>query len=880
MKNAFSFGLARWSTLKRGLTGLVVVGFIGVIVSLALDVSRELARLSTANTDNVQWVLWQAETEIMALEIAALRATADAEQTNSLRSVRIKYDVFYSRMDTLANSPIYRGLVTNSDFAFGLAQLDDFRLRWLPVIDGSDTVLREALPTLAAEAGEMRNTSRRMALSGIEVFSAQRDAGRESVSQTLLRIAILTGSLVMILLVLVGALTRLARMRAEEAEANRITRERIETVISASLDAVVVTDKSGKIIDYNGAAEIVFGYPRSEAIGGDMAEMIVPDHMRKAHDAGMHRYNTTGDVRVIGKGIVQLEAKRKSGEVFPIDLTLARAKSTEGEIFISFIRDISRRVASETALREARDRAIAGEKSKADLLAVMSHEMRTPLNGMLGTLDLIDFETLDPRHKRYLRIIQNSGKVLMGHVNDVLDISRLDSGKFSLAKTRFDLIQLLEEIIDSLRPRAAENGNKLVLQPVHPQFHEVYSDPDRLRQIILNLVGNAIKFTQNGTVRIEVDGHEGLQNTEIRVIDTGSGISESDLARIFEDFVTIDASYKRNTSGTGLGLGISRRLAAALGGELDAESELGDGSIFYVRLPLDPPNHTSGVETQMLGLAAENETGVHDAPNLPRLQVLVVEDNAINRMIVREMLERDGHAVEEARDGNEGVALATTKGYDIILMDISMPGCDGMTATRRIRASGAPGTKDIPIIATTAHAMPQELREFQEAGMDDALIKPLSIGALRKVLSTALNLGTYTTENENLSESAPTAMIDKTVLTELISDLPEAMLDDLVQTLFEEIKNFLRDMPDMLADPGQRQALSAEAHRLAGSTGVFGLRAMTELMRLTQTQALDEDCEAEDLADIHEALVACWQETQLLLASEPSMPLSARQFTG
>ena len=866
MRDVTLFRTARKSTLRRGLSGLVVAVFIGIIGILVLDVRDQLTKLSTANSDNVQWGLSQTETEIMALDIA----TREAAQTENapLSDVRIRFDIFYSRLDTLKTSPLYANLQSGEDFGEELAKLLAFRDAWVPFIDASDDILRPELDRLAKEAGEARQAARAMALDGINVFSKQRDIRRESVSDTLARIALLTIGLVLVLLVLVSAMNRLAQIRSREARENRIIRERVETIISTSLDAVIVTNRVGTIIEYNGAAERVFGHKRDVAIGADMADLIMPDHMRVAHDNGMKRYNETGETRVIEKGIVQLEAKRHNGEVFPIDLSLARADSNEGEIFIAFIRDISDRVRAETELRMARDRAIAGEKSKAELLAVMSHEMRTPLNGMLGTLDLVDTEALDSRHRRYIRIIRNSGNVLLGHVNDVLDISRLDSGKFSLAKTRFDLIKLLGEIVETLSSRALENGNKIILRPAHPDYHEVYSDPDRLRQILLNLAGNAIKFTRNGQVIIEVDGSEGMDKTEIRVIDNGTGISEEDLNRIFDDFVTVDASYKRNNSGTGLGLGISRRLATALGGDLGAESELGDGSVFYVRLPLNVPARemTAPAETFL----PPKPSAQPDPGKIPSLNVLIVEDNAINRMILREMLERDGHKVHEAHDGEEGAAMAIRHDFDIILMDISMPVVDGVTAAKRIRASGVPGCEDIPIIATTAHALPDEVKSFHAAGMNDVLIKPLSMDALRRMLSKTLALNLPEQEAPEDEGDDSSDLVKTEVLSQLVRDLPEDRLKSAMRTLYAEVDAFLDSMPDHYGSSETRKAMSAEAHRLAGSTGVFGLIGMTDLMRLVQQQAPDAD--AEDLDDMHEALVVTWQDSRAELKRNKVIP--------
>ncbi|MGJ8596518.1 PAS domain S-box protein [Sulfitobacter sp.] len=218
----------------------------------------------------------------------------------------------------------------------------------------------------------------------------------------------------MILILLVYALNRSVHNSKENPRQSRESRERLEIVISTSLDAVIVIDEDGKVLEYNGAAERTLGYSYSDAIGADMADLIIPDHLRKAHDDGMLRFRSGAPARVVNKGVVQLEGKRKNGEQFPIDLSIAAATRPEGVIYVGFIRDISDRVAAKKELLSARDEAIAGEKSKANMLAVISHEMRTLLNCMLGTLNLFDTDKLDRNHQRYLRVIRNSGNLLLG----------------------------------------------------------------------------------------------------------------------------------------------------------------------------------------------------------------------------------------------------------------------------------------------------------------------------------------------------------------------------------------------------------------------------------------------------------------------------------
>nr|WP_245216521.1 PAS domain-containing hybrid sensor histidine kinase/response regulator [Sagittula salina] len=661
------------------------------------------------------------------------------------------------------------------------------------------------------------------------------------------------------------AVLRLARQREREARLNHETRERLETIVSTSLDAVVVIDQTDRVIEWNGAAERVFGYTNREAVGAEMSSLIVPEHFRPMHRQAMQRYARTGVGRVVGRGIVQLEARHKDGSIFPVDLSLAEAQGPRGEIFVAFMRDITDRVRAEQALRRARDRAVAGEKQKAELLAVMSHEMRTPLNGILGTLDLCETEQLDEKNRRHLRIIRQSGEVLLSHVNDVLDISRLDAGKMPLRKRRFDLVALMREIIDSQTPRASALGNKLHLLPPSPELHNAYSDPDRLRQILLNLVSNAIKFTRNGRITLEADVSEGLNAVELRVTDTGDGIAAQDLGRIFDDFVTIDSSYGRRNTGTGLGLGISQRLAVALGGELGAESEPGDGSLFWVRLPMDPP-----ADAPVARIPANEPQA---AP--PRaLDVLLVEDNAINREVARQMLERDGHRVTITEDGQQGLDAAAVRRFDVILMDISMPGLDGMTAARMIRAGKGPNVRT-PIVATTAHALPEEVRAFRAVGMDRVLTKPITVASLRRTLTEMLGRGGVTTPDpeaasggtdasQALAETAP-PRIDAAHFREVTEELADDHLRAMLANCAKEIDRFLDHLPEALAAPDPTfGSLSQEAHRLAGSAGVFGALPMAGLLRQFQTMARSEDLAA--LCTQGRELARCWDETCAELA--------------
>ncbi|MFZ7092922.1 PAS domain-containing sensor histidine kinase [Primorskyibacter sp. 2E233] len=536
--------------LKTLLTGTILVLFMALILTLVLDVRRQLQRLDSAASEAALWALTQAELEASRLEVTTMRAAKDPSLP--LDEVRVRFDIFYSRTEVLKASPSYEALRYVSPTQEALIALESFFESWVPIIDGPDDALRAKLPELAESANKMRLQTRVLSLDGITNNAVKSAAQRNSVSRTLFRIAWLTIVLVTVLLVLLVTLVRLARLRERQSRRNREISRRMETIIATAIDAVIVVNREGRIVDYNGAAECIFGYPRAVAIGADMAELIIPKKYRSAHFEGMARHLKNSATRRVNREVSQFEAVRKDGTLFPIEISRSSAMTPQGELFVAFIRDISDRLAAETELRSARDRAIAGEKSKAQLLAVMSHEMRTPLNGILGTLDLMGLKGFDPRQARYLGIVRKSANMLLDQVNSVLDISRLDANKMQIDKRRFDLVSLVNEVIDSQLGAAATQGNTLGLAPPSPLLHDVYTDPERLRQVLLNLLSNAIKFTQNGRIKIEIDCENGLDEVEIRVIDSGIGIDEEDLDRIFGDFVTVDTSYQRRTMGTGL----------------------------------------------------------------------------------------------------------------------------------------------------------------------------------------------------------------------------------------------------------------------------------------------------------------------------------------
>ncbi|MCP1199070.1 PAS domain-containing hybrid sensor histidine kinase/response regulator [Notoacmeibacter sp. MSK16QG-6] len=813
----------------------VVILLLGIVFSmLGIQMYREVSALRSAPQDNVQWTLAQIEIELLTL-LNALRIAEGAGPPDPQRlgEARKRFDIFYSRNRTIAGSRAFEDLTSIEEFSNALQRIQTTLDRAVPLIDGDDATLFSALPELEDQFEAIRPTARSLSLSGVREFAKLSDARRQEFGALVFETAAVGLFLIIALIFALAVLFRQRRIAERRSEQIRESRSRYANTVDVSLDAIIVAEGDGTIIDFNPAAEKTFGYSRARAVGAEMASLIVPPAFRDAHRKGMQRFLQTGQAKLVGRGRFELDAMHADGSIFPVELSIGAASGRGGKpIFISYVRDISSRKTIEAELTSTRDRALAADKAKSQFLAVMSHEMRTPLNAVMATLDLLDRSRLDPKQHEFVQTAITSGEILQHHIDDVLDLTRIEAGAIDLKPTRFDIGDLIDEVRRSVQFAAEKKDNRISVDLATDDLI-VCLDRNRLRQILLNLVGNAIKFTEGGDIRLRVDfrpnGEDG-RTLEISVEDTGMGIARQDLARIFDDFVTLDASYKRKAEGYGLGLAICRRIAAAMGGKITVKSERGVGSTFVATLP--------EARAVQMDSAEHNTTQEPTAPAGGGLSVLLVEDNETNRFVARAMLEEEGCTVIEAFDGLDGVAKAEQQRFDLVLMDISMPRLDGIEATREIR-QGNGASKRTSIVCLTAHAMTETRQALAEAGANDCLVKPLR----RKNLRTILGAIRPITEGEEMSdadEAGSDEFIDKDVLAELSSLMPQ----DRFERSFDRFLSDLNRLKPRLArhvEDADSEATLKFAHNLAGSSGMFGAVALAEICRHIQDLASQRD---------------------------------------
>ncbi|BBH70314.1 hypothetical protein ACTI_69990 [Actinoplanes sp. OR16] len=589
----------------------------------------------------------------------------------------------------------------------------------------------------------------------------------------------------------------------------RTERSQLQMIIEAACDPFVSMNDRGWITEFNGQAERVFGWKRTEVIGRMVVGTIVP-----ARYGGVLKRLLGGGWDVLLDQPTEMFAAHRDGTEIPVELALWRIERDGLPTYHAFLRDITARRQTELALAEARDQAIETARLKSQFLASMSHEIRTPMNGVIGLTGLLLDTALDEQQRRYAEGIRGAGAGLLSVINDILDFSKLEAGKVVPERVDFAVGRLLDEVVTLL-----DDGTLTVLAECDPRLPATLSgDAGKLRQVLLNLVGNAVKFTEKGRVTVGATTVADGPPLRVRfaVTDTGIGIEEAKLQALFEPFTQADASTTRRFGGTGLGLAICQELVHIMGGEMTVRSTPGVGSTFSFTVPLFPALAPPAPAEPKAPVTTKN-----------RGHVLLVEDNEINQVVALGLLTRLGCTADLAPDGRTAVAMAATSPYRAIFMDCQMPIMDGYTATEEIRRTGS----HVPIIAMTAGALAEDKARCLAAGMDYHIAKPLIPADIAAALDRCAEpLTQQITQRLDLLRKAAPTLDDETLsglLGRLASQIP-ALVDDIGQALAME----------------DRDALAEAAHQLKGAAANLG------------AQSLADVCDQLENADLETAVVA------------------------
>jgi signal transduction histidine kinase/CheY-like chemotaxis protein/HPt (histidine-containing phosphotransfer) domain-containing protein len=812
---------------------IVAIAVLAIVVALSgfyvfRQIDEQMEKNAAAASDNRTWVIAQLEVDLGNLSIALTETLLSGDPAAGVERVREQFDILYSRVALLRNGSILRDtdLEKLEEWIY-LSGSDGLLNRLIPVIDGPDEDLLAAMPMMVDELSALRSNLRFAIVDAVFTFMKRGDTMRNTMRDTL---RIFTGATLWLLsgmaALMLGLLLQ-SRTRTRHARALELALQNLRTTINSALDAVLILNTEGRVVESNSATVSMFG--------GNL-ETVRPrlqDILRDIGAAGA----PTGPVRLTPGMWVRAQGVRLDGTAFPAKASVGTGQTVSGRpISVVFIHDITDQIAHEENLAQARNAAMEADEAKARFLAVMSHEMRTPLTGLLSALDLLTRTTkLDDTQAWLSDIIRTCGTTALEQVNNVLHLSRMndaEAGQYPV--TRFSLTRALKDITRLFEPDAARQETSVEIAGVDGGAVGVALPMQLLHRAVGNLLSNAVKFTERGHIRVRLAHapaeREGWLSLRISVEDSGIGIAAADLDRIFRNFETLDSSYVRVREGSGLGLGIAKLAVEEMGGHIETVSELGKGSCFTI--VLEAPM----ADIEQTAPAAEALA----ASPLDQIAVLLAEDNMINRTLMAQQLAGLGAIVTTAVDGQDAVEKAMAQPFDLILMDVSMPRLDGLSATRLIRAKGP--CRDVPILAITAQAAPERREQYHVAGMTDVMTKPARIDVLVETMLKHVPKasGMRASPAGDPAGDAPVLLADEPHIAALMEDLGRDFVERTVGTFRTETDKAMDLTRRALADRDLGRVREL-AHSSAGAAAVLGLCALNEALLSQETAAIAGD---------------------------------------
>lgn len=712
------------------VTSVFLLCSVFILIWLAYQIDERFAELRSTGADNAYWSASQAEVDVQRLRIAVM-AAQNAPSEDNLAALRLRYDILYSRSQVMTNGAVGQAIQHAQQQTASVFPVLEFLETYLDVIDGPDADLLAVLPRMEEELSELSDATRAFALDVMHFFNADADEKREGLASLQRNATLVTYLMIVAFSLMTTALAfqLLRRMRAElllmqrnrqlevsEKETQK-ARMQLLSAIEALEDGFVIFDADEKLVAANSRYHEIFaGLSDILRPGVSFQELI-----RFAAHSGLVADSAGREEEWIEQRLAQFRRADGPAEHRTVDGRYIRyyEKATPDGGRVGLRTDV-------TAIYAAREQAEAANRAKSAFLANMSHEIRTPMNGILGMAEILSQTKLDENQAQMLETIRSSGDALLTVINDILDLARIEAGKLTFSEHPFVLADLLQRLERLHGANARLKGLKMELSLGPGLDQPRFGDDGKLAQILGNLIGNAVKFTDTGEVRIDAkacDAHTVL----FRISDTGLGMTESQIQRVFNEFEQADNSVTRRFGGSGLGLAIVRKLVELMDGDLHISSTPGIGTEVELRLPFpyaDP-------ETERAVSRAATVTSLRKG-----LKVLVAEDNRTNATILAAMLKRLGVEAEFVTNGQEACDIWHPGKFDVLLFDISMPVMDGIDALGAIRARALQSGGAAPrAVAATANVMQDQVATYLRSGFSAVLSKPYKSAELHDILS-------------------------------------------------------------------------------------------------------------------------------------------------
>lgn len=823
----------------RKIGGSLILFILSAILLLGVQgitLYDRFARSTEVGLDNQVWLFAQLEVEAKNFSLALLEGMVAAGQ-QALdpaveRSIRSSFDIYYSRTRTV--SAVANGIFVDPAVLerfqrlIASSQAIANRLDARPTLSVAD--LRALHADFSMDMPNIRKVANSALLDSIFIAESTRETRHWIVGQ----LQLLLGLVILLMVASVRQAMKVSRSVGHHAAETAKVAARLRRTLNASLDAVLIVDAAGKITEHNSALRTILGNPSSETIIGQTAVDFLAHEDRKAVLKLVAELRSTAPLATTEIGTarrINVNLLLAGGALRPVELSCAVDQSrARCFTFIVCIRDRSQEVAAADVLRNARDQARLDAKAKERFLSVLSHEMRTPLHGVITSLELVRMTELKADEQGFLQTAAACARSALTQIDDVLALTR--NGYLGDPDEPFVPMVLIDEIVSEIMPLALERGNSIACDVSgDAKADAILAKHRSFKLTVRNLISNAVKYTSNGRIDVSLVARtkdDGAISVEVSVKDTGLGIDPQDHARIFDEFAMVAEQGADRKTGFGLGLAIAKSSVERLNGHIGIDSSPGLGSTFHFAFnaPKAPQKPTLPVPDSL----GQDEPDPFGQP----LQIMIVDDNPVNRALLCEMIKRLGHVAHVAQDGTTAFTLACERPYDLILMDISMPGLNGFDAARIIRSDSQ--NRATRIVALSARDLVECADDLRDAGIDGAFQKPIGMSQLHRLLTEVAP------QSEVPPPSSAVPVLDgfqdvRDLLgAEMTSRLEGAMLQDATLA----IQALCAAVPDLT----RASDLGDLAHRASGSAAVLGAARLAELWRSVETSVTSNDQQA------------------------------------